>query len=305
MHYHQVAVRQSVYCDSGVQLDARDMSIERCSCAVEPNNKFMKGRLPVSMISKMLCGATVLGALNLVAPVANANVMLTFNVGNVMQNECTGAMQPTCLQTSVNGFVESLVIESSPLYTADTSFGIVMQSSALYGFPDVRTGTPYTSTLAARVSNTLTGGQAFTQIDTIFDSGSLSGNSSALIYSDLLSDTTDDAGNRTQQEYKISYNLLGNFFSSQLYVNLASDSLYTFFSQQLGNIGSFDELGATSTFDPNGLGLNPYAFTEYTGDIALISVQNVPEPGMIALCCAGLLGIAGVRRARKSAFGKA
>lgn len=245
--------------------------------------------------------ATVATAmLGLSANSAIADVMLTFDVTNVTQNDCAGAMQPICTNTAAGGFTESLLIASTPLYTADTSFGSVMQSNAFYNFAYMLSGTPYTSTLSARVSNPLTGGQSYTQIDNSYDNSSASGNSSALIYSDLISDTSDTNGDRTQQEYKISYNLLGSFASSLSYTNLTSDTLFSFFSHNLGNIGSFDELGTTSTLDPIGLGLNPYAFTEYTGDILLVGVQNVPEPGMLALCLAGLAGFAGVKRARKT-----
>lgn len=255
----------------------------------------------MSIFSKTALSIIIAGALNVATTATHANVMLTFDVSNVFQNDCTGAMQPICANTVAGSFVESMVIASTPLNAADTSFGSVLQSSAFYDFATSRTGTPYTSLLSSRVSNPVTGGQSYTQIDNTYDNSGGSGSSSALIYSDVVSDTRDNSGNRTQQEYKISYSLLGGFTSGQLYTNLTSDSLFSFFSNQLGNIGSFDELGSTSTLDPIGLGLNPYVFTEYTGDIALVSVQSVPEPGMFVLCLAGFAGIAGIKLARKAA----
>ncbi|MET3120240.1 hypothetical protein AAKU64_004488 [Undibacterium sp. GrIS 1.8] len=252
--------------------------------------------------SKSVLTAVATAMLCLSATSVHADVMLTFDGSNVTQNDCTGAMQPTCVTTAATSFQESMVIASMPLSTTDTSFGAVMQSNAFYNFAYMRSGTPYTPTMSSRVNNAITGGQSFTQLDNTFDNSSTSGNSSALIYSDVISDTTDNTGNRTQQEYKISYNLLGGFISSQFYTSLTSDTLFSFFTNNLGNIGgSFDELGTTSTLDPVGLGLSLYAFTEFTGDVKLIDVQSVPEPGMLALWLAGLASIAGVRRVRQSA----
>lgn len=239
--------------------------------------------------------------LSVAATASHADVLLTFNVNNVTQNDCTGAMQPTCTVSTASGFTESMRIAAMPLTTSDSSGGTLMQTGAFYNFPYLLSGTAYTAGLSSRVSNPITAGQAFTQVDSTFDNSAGSGSSDALITSDVTSDITNLQGIRTQQEYKLNYNLLANFAVALSYSNLVSDSLYQFFDRYVGTMtGSFDELGTTSSLDPVGLGLTPYAFTEYQGNAKLIDVQNVPEPGVLALFLAAIAGMAMTMRLRKS-----
>jgi hypothetical protein len=193
-------------------------------------------------------------------------------------------------------------ISANPLTSpADTSAGTMMQTGAFYNFPDSLSGTPFSSVLQARLNNPVTSGQAFTQVDSAYDTSGGSGTADALIYSDQNSDTTDGAGIRTQQEYKLAYNLFDSFIDPALYTDLVHESLFQFFNKYQSTItGTFDELGTTSSLDPVGLGLAPYAFTEYTGNVSLQGVQDVPEPGSLLLSLAAVVGMAGAMRARKS-----
>jgi hypothetical protein len=255
----------------------------------------------VSIFLKTALTTITATVLSVAATASHADVLLTFDVNNVTQNDCTGAMQPTCINSTANGFTESMRIAAMPLISSDSSFGTMMQTSATYDFPYSRSGTPFTAGLSSRVSNPINGGQAYTQVDSSFDNSAGSGSSDAQIYSDVTSDITDLQGIRTQQEYKLDYNMLANFAVALSYSNLVSDSLYQFFDRYVGTMtGSFDELGTTSSLDPIGLGLAPYAFTEYQGDATLVGVQNVPEPGVLALFLAAFAGMAVTMRARKS-----
>jgi hypothetical protein len=235
---------------------------------------------------------------------AQANVMLTFNVSNVRLQTCAGAVQPTCTTVAAAGFQQSVVIGEAALATAGSSAGGVLQSQAFYGFPLALIGSPYTSALLANVTGPLTGQQSFAQLDNAFDPAALAGTASALIYTDLLSDTTDGSGVRTQQEYQLGYNLLGQFGALLSYTDLVNQSIDAFFSQFVGTmLGSFNELGSHASLDPGTLAFTDYAFSEYMGDVELSGVQvlgpvAVPEPGSLALVLAAALALFLVRRRR-------
>ena len=252
----------------------------------------------LTLVSANMLAAIVLGFVSISA---QADVLLTFKVSDVMQNDCTGRMQPTCALTVAASFAESVRIADVSLATSDTSTGSIKQTGAFFNFPNWLTGTPYSSNLSSRLSNPVTFGQAYTQVDSTFDTGSSSGSADALIVSDMFSDTTTDQGMRTQQEYKLSYNLFSNFFDTPFYTDLVNETLFQFFNKNLGNIsGTFDELGTTGSLDALGLGIAPYSFTEYTGRVTLSDVQNVSEPGILILFLAALLGMMGVSHIRKS-----
>lgn len=236
---------------------------------------------------------------------AQANVLLTFNVDNVTLQTCSGLLQPTCNTIAAAGFQETLVIGDTPLAPPSASnAGSLLQSAAFYGFPLLRSGSPYTSGLRANVSGPLTWDQSFTQLDNSFDQAGFAGTASALIFTDLVSDTTDANGMRTQQEYQLGYNLLGQFGSLASYTDLVNQSIDDFFSNYVGSIfGSFNELGASSTLDPLSLYFTDYLFSQYTGNATLIGVEvigpvAVPEPGSLALLLAAALGLLCVRRRR-------
>lgn len=223
----------------------------------------------------------------LTATSARADVLLTFGVVNVSQNTCSGSMQPSCVNSAAADFTEQMrFFTDTPLAppTGSNSGGL-MESEAFYGFAYAFTGSPFTSTLSARLNNPSTSGQSFTQLDSSYSVPIPSGASAALISSDTFSDVTDAEGIRTQQEYKHSYSLSSELFSaSSFYTDMVNESFAQFFSKYVGSMtGSFDELGSASMFDPQSLALNSYDFTEYTGDVTLLAAETVPEPGTLPL----------------------
>ncbi len=251
------------------------------------------------------CGVAALMSF-MITP-ARANVMLTFKVNNVSHETCSGLFQPTCSTVGAAGFDETVVFGGiATAARSDSISGALMQSAASFGFPLSMSGSPYTSMLRASVSGRTTSAQNFTQLDNSFDG--VAGTASAGIFSDLISDTTNDLGMRTQQEYQLGYNLLGRFGDLMSYTDLVSQSIDAFFSKYIGGTmaGSFSESGAHSTLDPVGLHFTDYAFSQYLGDVTLIAVQpvdppTVPEPGSLALVLAAAAGMLCARRRRSRA----
>lgn len=246
-------------------------------------------------MSKRALVISSISLLALIAEPASADVLLTFGVVNVNQNACSGFMQPSCVSSVSTSFTETMrFLTGSPLTppTGSNSGGLML-SEAFYGFANAFTGSPFTSTLNARLSGPTTFAQSFTQLDSSYDVGGRSGSSAALIYRDAFSDVTDPVGVRTQQEYKHSYSLSSELFSaSSLYTDLVNESFLEFFSKYVGSMaGSFDELGSASIFDPQSLALNSYNFTEYTGDVTLLAAESVPEPGTFPLIAIAALAL--------------
>lgn len=247
----------------------------------------------------LACGAAAL--LSLAMAPAQANVMLTFKVNNVTLQTCSGLIQPTCSTAAAADFQETVVVGGLPLAPpTDSSSGAVRQSAAMFGFPLFMSGSPFTSSLLAMVSNPANSTQRYTALDNSFD-GSV-GTAAAGIFSDIVSDTKDLLGQRTQQEYKLGYNLLGQFSDPLSYTDLVSESIDAFFDKYVGSVGSFMESGASSTLDPLGLQFTDYAFSQYLGDITLIGVgpAAVPEPGSAALVLAAALALLCARRRRNA-----
>lgn len=252
-------------------------------------------------MTKRFLAVSSISLLALIANSARADVLLTFGIVNVKQNVCSGFMQPSCVNSVASNFTETMRFAGAPLAppTGSNSGGF-MQSEAYYGFANTFTGSPFTSTLNARLSGPTTFEQSFTQLDSSYDFGGSFGASAALISSDAFSDVTNSVGIRAQQEYKHSYSLSSGLFSdSSLYTDLVNESFVQFFSKYIGNMtGSFDELGSASIFDPQSLGLNTYDFTEYTGNVTLLAAQTVPEP--ITLPLIAVAAFALISRLRRS-----
>lgn len=236
------------------------------------------------------------------APVAKADVLLTFDVGNVMRNDCAGLMQPTCAKQSTGSFSQQLRLNGALLGApSNLGSGTLLYSEAFFSAPLAQTATPFSSVLKSRLSGPVTSSSAFTQADSMYDGDSGTGQSFALLTNDQLSDTVGADGTRSQQEYKLSYNVWSDMFSAPGgYIDLTNASLYDFFSLSLGKmIGSFDELGVASALDPLSLAFTNYDFSEITGDVSLTDVSVVPEPGNLALILLGLAALVRVRAARR------
>jgi len=231
---------------------------------------------------------------------ASASVVLTFGVSNVQRNDCSGALQPTCTASSAASFTQRIRFDGPFLQGSDGSFGNFQQTSAAYGLPTWLDATPYSAILSSRLTGPVTDDYSSVQLDNFYDSDAAVGGASALIQSDQVSDMIDGSGVRNQQEYKLAYNLLSaTFFSPNWYTDLVNDTADNFFQRYHSLFsGSYDELGTFSALNPTTLNFDAYAFTEYTGDISLLDVANVPEPGSLALSLITLAGLARVNRRR-------
>lgn len=244
--------------------------------------------------SLRLWAASSLTALLCSALPAQADVVLTFGVSNVQQNECSGLLQPTCTLSSAGSFTESLRISSALVGgVADNSLGALLSTEATYGFATWSSGTPYTSALSARLSGPVTDSQAGTDLVSVYDGDSTTGFAAAQILTDSVSDTTDASLGRSFQEYKRSY-LLSSFFTDpSFYVDLLSSPIDVFFAGLVGttSVGGYGELGTASVQDPFSLAFSSYLFSEYTGDVELLAVAKVPEPVSLALVLAALVAV--------------
>jgi len=262
----------------------------------------------VIKISKRFLTAGGFSLLALATTSAQADVLLMFDVTNVRQNVCSGAMQPDCVSSAApqSSFMQTVRFSAgTPLYATGSASGGLLQSQAFYGFPDMFGGSPYTSAMRSRLSGPITSSASFTQLDSAYDSNMAAGISSALISTDAYSDVTDANGFHSQQQYKNAYNFSSGIFNdASLYTDLVNESLGQFFRKYIGIMtGSFDELGSASLFDPQSLAFSVYDFTEYTGDVTLRSVQDVPEPGTLPLISiAALAFIARFRRNKRAAL---
>lgn len=236
------------------------------------------------------------------ANAASASIMLTFDVSNVQRNDCSGALQPTCTLSTAAGFTQRILFDG-PLWLAnDASIPGFQQTSASYGLPTLLDMTPYTAAMRNRLSGPVTDDYSTVQLDNFYDQDAGIGNASALLLWNQVSDTTDRAGVRNQQEYKLGYNLLSPVvFTPNFYTDLVNESADTFL-QRYGSLfsGSYDELGTLSSLDPTSLHFTNYAFTEFTGDVRLLAVADVPEPGSMALSLIAFAALLRVSRRRVS-----
>jgi hypothetical protein len=258
----------------------------------------------MNMKKRFLAGTGVC-LLWLSASSARADVLLTFSVTNVQQNGCAGPIQPGCFVFTVpqSSFMQTVRFNPGGLLGAlGSGVGPVLQSQAFYALPDTFSLSPYTYSLQQWLNGPITTRTRFVELDSSYDADATAGSSSALLLNDMLSDVTDATGFRSQQEYKHGLTLsTGLFDNAGYYTDLANESLGQFFRKYIGKMtGSFDELGSTSRFDPNTLALDPYMFSEYTGDATLFAVEELPEPSTLALVAiAGLAFVSTLLRTKR------
>ena len=234
------------------------------------------------------------------ANAASASIMLTFDVSNVQRNDCSGALQPTCSLSAAAGFTQRILFDGPLTFANDASIPGFQQTSASYGLPTLLDMTPYTAAMRNRLSGPVTDDYSGVQLDNFYDHDFNIGEGSALLLWDHVSDIIDRAGVRNQQEYKLGYNLLSSVVSTpNFYTDLVNESAATFL-KRYGTLfsGSYDELGTLSSLDPTSLNFTSYAFTEYTGDVRLLDVANVPEPGSLALSLIAFAGLLFTSRRR-------
>ena len=246
-----------------------------------------------SALASSLGSGLLLGSLP-----ASGALLLTFSVTGVQQNECSGLLMPTCVVSSAASFNEQFLF--SPLLFLATDFSALTLSSseAFYNYPGAGSGSPFSPTLASRLTGPIATDQSFTQLTNDFDTSAGNGLAGTLFTTEQTSDTTDaTAGLRTQQDYFKQYNLLAALMAPAAYANLTSVSVLDFLSALVGNLaGGFDERGAASIFDAGTLQYTQYAFTEYTGLATLIGVSTVPEPASWPLVGLALALTCGLRR---------
>jgi len=236
----------------------------------------------LTCLKSAAAAAALLGAL--VHPASAAGVSFNLSVTNVVREDCTGLLQSTCTFTNVAGFVETLTIDPTTLTASSPGPGT---SSATYDFPIASAGNPYTAGLQSILTQAPTLTTAFSQFDNSFGGGS--GVASAQIYADQ----TYDDGSGSTGEFSQNYSLLGLLASLSDFNDLSTTSLSNFLSPLLGQMsGSYYAFGSDSTLNAASGVFSHYAFTSYTGDVALM-----PEPATLALV-AGALAAAGLGRRR-------
>jgi hypothetical protein len=231
---------------------------------------------------------------------ASGAIVLTFNVSNVMRNDCTGALQPSCTLSAAAGFTQRLLLNGPLLQAIDGGVPGFRQTSASYGLSTLLDPTPYTSALSSRLTGPVTDDFSLTQLDNFYDDDNGMGTGGAQFLWDQLSDTTDRLGVRAQQEYKLGYNFLSSLLTTPAwYTDLVNESADTFFQRYANAFtGTYDELGTASALDPNSLLFTSYAFTEYTGDVRLTLAEQVPEPDTLLLTGLAFVGLLLIHRRR-------
>lgn len=252
-------------------------------------------------VRRPLLSCLLAAGLGLAALSAKADVLLNFNINNVVRHDCAGALQPVCTTEGAASFTQQLRINTAALGSVDNNAPGFLETEGSYGYPTLMGLSPYTAELNARLTGPVGFAQSFTSAGNFFDGGGGVGQSWFQVYSDSNADYIGAGNAHFQQEYSLNYSFNSALFNDFSFytdlVNGAVDDLLLHFANGLAS--SYQELGVASAFNPDTLLLDTYLYTQMTGDVTLASVVAVPEPAAFALFLLALATLAAVRTARR------